>query len=79
MVIPKATPTAWMGLAQAILAAVRELAIPHDLNEAWGRGTLSTGGARVAVPESTLVPVLRLADERLYQAKHAGRNQAVFE
>jgi len=66
-------------LAVAFHARIRELAIPHDTSPVASTVTISIGIASV-VPNRSLSPsrVVAMADEALYKAKQAGRNQSVI-
>jgi len=79
VVVPGASLDALDNLAQSIVKEVNDLGIAHDKNEAWGRVTISVGGAMMAPAAGELVGVFRLADKRLYLAKEQGRNQAVTQ
>jgi diguanylate cyclase (GGDEF)-like protein len=63
-------------IALAIVAAVRQLGIPHEGNAQWGIVTLSLGGLYLPVATGAVVTLFRAADERLYRAKDGGRNRA---
>lgn len=63
-------------VAQALVQAVRDLAIPHEKNAEWGRVTISVGGAHLPYAQGKVGNLFRDADARLYQAKEAGRNRA---
>jgi len=65
-------------VAQRMLAAVRDLGIPHRSSDAADHVTLSIGVASL-VPAAETGPdtVLRVADEALYRAKAGGRDRAV--
>ncbi len=77
VVVPDASAQVLDALAQAIVQAVRDLAIVHEKNQAWGIVTLSAGGAQMDTANGAMVSLFRQADARLYQAKQRGRNQAV--
>jgi diguanylate cyclase (GGDEF)-like protein len=79
VVVPGASVEALDTLAQDIVKEVSDLGIAHEKNEAWGRVTISVGGAMMASAAGGLVSVFRLADSRLYLAKEQGRNQAVTQ
>jgi diguanylate cyclase (GGDEF)-like protein len=66
-------------LAAAFHARIRELAIHHETSPVASTVTISVGIASV-VPNRSLSPsqVVAMADEALYQAKQAGRNQSVI-
>lgn len=78
VVVPGASAEAYARLADAMLATVRQLNIPHQQNPAHGVVTLSIGGMRVDAAEGELAQLFRAADQRLYQAKAAGRNRALL-
>ena len=62
--------------AESMRAAVEELAIPHPDPGTAGIVTLSIGVTVInASPSNTPEAALRMADQFLYRAKHAGRNQ----
>jgi diguanylate cyclase (GGDEF)-like protein len=63
-------------LAQRIVVAVRDLAIPHELNSHWGVTTMSVGGHRVDTAQGEIKHSFRAADANLYLAKEQGRNRA---
>jgi len=79
VVVPGASAESLDTLAQDIVKEVSDLGIAHEKNEAWGRVTISVGGAAMAPAAGELVTVFRLADSRLYRAKEQGRNQAVTQ
>lgn len=66
-------------LPEQIRRDVQSLAIPHTGSEIAPHVTVSAGVA-VAKPdaERSLAGVIQLADEALYEAKQAGRNQVVY-
>jgi diguanylate cyclase (GGDEF)-like protein len=76
--IPRATKEAFEEVAHSIVQAVRDLAIPHEKNNAWGITTISIGGARQEAATGALSQLFRKADENLYKAKDAGRNRAAI-
>lgn len=66
-------------IAQAVVQAVRDLALPHAASDAADSVTLSVGLATV-LPAMPCAPdmggrLLAAADAALYRAKHQGRNQ----
>lgn len=77
VIVPEASAAAFSHLTATLIDAVRQLDLPHEKNDAGGRVTISAGGMRMAPAEGELVALFRLADSRLYRAKHGGRNQAV--
>ncbi|APW44511.1 sensor domain-containing diguanylate cyclase [Rhodoferax saidenbachensis] len=78
MIAPATDRADALRMAQRACDAVQALALPHTYAE-MGVVTLSCGVATV-VPQQQHTPeaLLRSADEALYQAKAAGRNQAVL-
>lgn len=76
VVMPGAPLDAVAGVADALVETVRALALPHELNESWGRVTISAGGAHCEVAGGRIANLFRQADACLYQAKHKGRNRA---
>jgi len=64
-------------IGEEIMAAVRELAIPHTDSGAAPVLTISMGiGCVVPVARRSCQGLVQLADQALYAAKDAGRNQA---
>lgn len=76
VILPNAAEDTCGQVAEEILAAVRQLAIPHDFNADWGTITVSIGGTRVHPAEGRIIPLFRSADAQLYRAKELGRNRA---
>ncbi|RTL30775.1 MAG: diguanylate cyclase [Rhodocyclaceae bacterium] len=76
VLLPRCAETDYLIVAEQLLEAVRQLAIPHVLNADWGIVTLSVGGAYVERAEGRLAMLFRNADANLYQAKRDGRNRA---
>lgn len=76
VVIPGASEAGYRALAVRCVDAVRELAIPHELNADWGVVTVSVGGARSDPASGAILALFRAADEQLYRAKENGRNRA---
>lgn len=79
VVIPRAGTDAYRAIAQAVIEAVCDARIPHELNVDWGIVTTSIGGALVAAANDDIAQMFRTADTRLYKAKEAGRNRAVLD
>lgn len=67
-------------LAVIVLKEMRGLGIPHDTSIVTNTNivTASIGGS-VLTPEDTLNSLIERADEHLYKAKSAGRDQACIE
>jgi len=65
-------------ICSAILSSVRDLKIDHRFSKNADIVTISIGCVSL-VPDKdeSLDHLIQMADERLYQAKHAGRNQVV--
>ncbi|WP_445681858.1 diguanylate cyclase domain-containing protein [Radicibacter daui] len=62
-------------LAEALVAGVRRLALPHDGSESASVVTVSVGGATAyPIPGTSSQHLLEHADARLYEAKAAGRS-----
>ena len=62
-------------LAEALVAGVRELALPHQAPQSAGVVTVSVGVATAyPIPGSSFQQLLEHADARLYEAKAAGRS-----
>lgn len=78
VLMPVASRPVYERIAEAVIAEVRGLAIPHERNADWGVVTTSVGGAFIDAADDELLHVFRTADERLYAAKEAGRNRAVL-
>ena len=68
-------------VGQAILQAIRNLAIPHEKSEVEDFVTLSIGGTSVVLARRGNSPedLLQQADELLYQSKTAGRNRLTVQ
>lgn len=78
VILPSVEESGALVVAEAIRREVRALNMPHSANEAADRVSVSLGVATV-VPRHGEAPasLVELADRALYQAKHAGRNQAM--
>ena len=81
VVLPHCDERDAMNRADALLKAVRDEAIPHEKSGVAGHVTISIGVA-THYPRSKqpILPddLVKAADEMLYNAKAAGRNQAVY-
>lgn len=78
VVLPGVSSATLQDVAERIVQAVRQLAVPHEKNAGWGIVTLSIGGARIAPAVGDVGDVaalFRAADAQLYRAKAGGRNR----
>jgi diguanylate cyclase (GGDEF)-like protein len=64
--------------ANKLLNAVRSLNIRHDGEQEGGRVTVSIGCAGFVPADDDHARLIQFADEALYQAKHNGKDQVVF-
>jgi len=74
VVMPAAGVEDCRQLAEAINAAVRALALPHERNASWGQVTVSIGGSHTGKACGEVATLFRRADQCLYLAKSEGRN-----
>jgi diguanylate cyclase (GGDEF)-like protein len=72
MLLPDATPEAAEQIAERLRQQVEQTVI-----EPAGPITISLGVAHWPAHAATISEVLKAADQRLYQAKHSGRNRVV--
>jgi diguanylate cyclase (GGDEF)-like protein len=82
IILPEQTLSAAVALAESIIAAVNQLAIPHHTTELPQKHvTLSAGCAVYLASDSQQrkQALIERADEALYRAKRAGRNQVMCE
>lgn len=81
VILPETDAAGAAAVADSLLAAVREAAIPHGHSDVSAILTISIGVA-TAVPErgddNGQEVLVTVADEALYKAKRAGRNQVVL-
>lgn len=64
-------------IADQLLAGVRSLAVPHAQSDVAQVVTISIGGHSLwPVPGLSTKTITKLAETRLFQAKHCGRNQS---
>jgi diguanylate cyclase (GGDEF)-like protein len=64
-------------VAERVRSAVEQLGIEHPDNPPWATVTLSAGVAAVDLGEGEADAWVRIADERLYDAKSQGRNRVI--
>jgi diguanylate cyclase (GGDEF)-like protein len=76
VVLPNVKTRAFDGVANAMVSAVRKLAIVHDKNASWGLVTVSVGGVWLKTISGDVASMFKTADSRLYRAKENGRNRA---
>ncbi|SFB79342.1 diguanylate cyclase (GGDEF) domain-containing protein [Marinospirillum celere] len=62
-------------VAEDLRLAVEQLDYPHEYSQVAPRVTLSVGGVSALASELSEAELLKQADEALYEAKKAGRNQ----
>ncbi|MTW13752.1 diguanylate cyclase [Pseudoduganella eburnea] len=77
ILLPQASAEGAETVAQRILAAVRELAIPHRMSSAGDTVTVSLGISTIVPAEGSCDAdsLVRVADGALYEAKKEGRNR----
>lgn len=76
VILPNTPASAAVEIANQICAAIRRRRLPHNTNPT-GHVTISAGCATIIpAPGQHSTMLMRRADEALYAAKHAGRNQA---
>ncbi len=77
LVMPDTGPDSALRLARSLCEAVAALQVPHEASKAAPHLTVSIGVATAGPGETVEGDALvQQADERLYQAKQAGRNRA---
>jgi diguanylate cyclase (GGDEF)-like protein len=76
LLLPSASASTAMLLAEQARMRVLALAIPHERAQAASFVTLSIGVAERKAGEA-IAETIKRADFALYQAKHAGRNRVV--
>ena len=76
VVMPRISRSEHSRLAHRIVDAIRQCAMAHEENSAWGIVTASVGGAYAERANGRLIALFRAADQQLYLAKERGRNRA---
>ncbi|MBT9332566.1 bifunctional diguanylate cyclase/phosphodiesterase [Paracidobacterium acidisoli] len=80
IILPGTAASGSLEVAQRILADVEQCRIPHSNNAAWDVVTISIGSATFSpIDGDSCSQLVRIADEALYRAKHAGRNRVEAE
>jgi len=81
VIMPETDAAGAIVIAETLRRSVVSLALPHAFSPAGDVVTISIGGATVVPARETQGPegLLKLADTRLYEAKHAGRNRVAWE
>ena len=80
VVMPEANEAAALAVAQRVLAAVEARALPHATSLTSRVVTVSIGVVTLWPSEGVAASAQALyaqADDALYEAKHAGRNQVM--
>jgi diguanylate cyclase (GGDEF)-like protein len=78
LLLPGTSATQAARIAERILQAVAEMAIEHKASETAPYVTISVGIAELGVSTPSFDTLFDMADKALYQAKAAGRNQAII-
>ncbi|MES2683320.1 MAG: diguanylate cyclase [Pseudomonadota bacterium] len=78
VLLPDADMAGTLAAAGLLLARIRELALPHASSPTSPTISISIGAAVATPPvRGELANFLALADQRLYKAKHSGRDRAI--
>lgn len=76
VILPDSTPETALEIAEKLRSGIEDLNIPHAASKLYDHLTISIGVATMtANNESQSEALLEKADNNLYQAKNAGRNQ----
>jgi diguanylate cyclase (GGDEF)-like protein len=76
VVLPDASMTAGLAVAEKLRRAVESLRIPHEKHPGGQKVTVSMGVASGRVSQNDAKAIVAMADEALYRAKGAGRNNS---
>jgi len=79
VVLPASTPEETREVARRLVAAVRELGIPHRGTPVQPVVTISVGAVCAVPDEPRLEPLFYRADSAMYRAKRSGRNCFVLD
>lgn len=81
LLLPNVDRNTAMTLAESVRQAILQLAIPHQYSSSSGNVSVSMGGFTFSADKAnsmTAHQVIKAADDMLYQAKAAGRNQVIW-
>lgn len=76
VVLPDSTLSAGLAVAEKLRRAVESLKIPHEKHPGGQRVSISLGVAAGRVSQNDTKALVAMADEALYRAKGAGRNNS---
>lgn len=80
VIMPETDAAGGILIAETLRRSIASLALPHAFSSAGDVVTVSVGGATVIPARHTqgAEELVKLADTRLYEAKHAGRNRVAW-
>ena len=80
VIMPETDAAGGILIAETLRRSIASLALPHAFSSAGDVVTVSVGGATVIPARHTqgAEDLVKLADTRLYEAKHAGRNRVAW-
>ncbi len=76
VILPDSSLSAGLAVAEKLRRSVENLKIPHDKHPGGKRVTISLGVAAGRVSQNDAKALVAMADEALYRAKGAGRNNS---